>query len=147
MRGSRALRMAPKPPALTELTGPLKFERLKKLKNSARKLAVKPSRMVKAFDTPKSVLKSPGPRKAPFEDRKSTRLNSSHSQISYAVFCLKKKIHNYVLCNRGNTINSTTITIRHHQTMSRNLSRSPCHRPSNRCHIRCSHTPVEMPDR
>src|SRR2546430_2998483 len=27
-------------------------------------------------------------------DRKSTRLNSSHSQISYAVFCLKKK-HDY----------------------------------------------------
>src|SRR2546430_8770007 len=26
-------------------------------------------------------------------DRKSTRLNSSHSQISYAVFCLKKKKH------------------------------------------------------
>src|SRR2546430_17149716 len=25
------------------------------------------------------------------QDRKSTRLNSSHSQISYAVFCLKKK--------------------------------------------------------
>src|SRR2546430_12543734 len=30
-----------------------------------------------------------GPR--PTRDRKSTRLNSSHSQISYAVFCLKKK--------------------------------------------------------
>src|SRR5688572_3167635 len=29
------------------------------------------------------------------EDRKSTRLNSSHSQISYAVFCLKKKKKNY----------------------------------------------------
>src|SRR2546430_3340401 len=28
------------------------------------------------------------------EDRKSTRLNSSHSQISYAVFCLKKKFSN-----------------------------------------------------
>src|SRR2546430_12585998 len=28
---------------------------------------------------------------SPHEDRKSTRLNSSHSQISYAVFCLKKK--------------------------------------------------------
>src|SRR2546430_6042929 len=28
-----------------------------------------------------------------FRDRKSTRLNSSHSQISYAVFCLKKKKH------------------------------------------------------
>src|SRR2546430_12978711 len=27
-------------------------------------------------------------------DRKSTRLNSSHSQISYAVFCLKKKNKN-----------------------------------------------------
>src|SRR2546430_11452363 len=31
-------------------------------------------------------------------DRKSTRLNSSHSQISYAVFCLKKK--NNLLCRR-----------------------------------------------
>src|SRR2546430_7317925 len=28
---------------------------------------------------------------APPSDRKSTRLNSSHSQISYAVFCLKKQ--------------------------------------------------------
>src|SRR2546430_11172306 len=27
------------------------------------------------------------------KDRKSTRLNSSHSQISYAVFCLKKQTH------------------------------------------------------
>src|SRR2546427_7675128 len=29
-------------------------------------------------------------------DRKSTRLNSSHSQISYAVFCLKKKKIRYI---------------------------------------------------
>src|SRR3712207_7064375 len=29
--------------------------------------------------------------KVPAEDRKSTRLNSSHANISYAVFCLKKK--------------------------------------------------------
>src|SRR2546430_5928392 len=29
--------------------------------------------------------------RSPRPDRKSTRLNSSHSQISYAVFCLKKK--------------------------------------------------------
>src|SRR5438034_6650901 len=28
----------------------------------------------------------------PLQDRKSTRLNSSHTVISYAVFCLKKKI-------------------------------------------------------
>src|SRR5205085_5725816 len=32
-----------------------------------------------------------GPRTRWSADRKSTRLNSSHSQISYAVFCLKKK--------------------------------------------------------
>src|SRR5688572_31496523 len=30
-------------------------------------------------------------------DRKSTRLNSSHSQISYAVFCLKKKTKKFYL--------------------------------------------------
>src|SRR3712207_8094025 len=30
-------------------------------------------------------------------DRKSTRLNSSHANISYAVFCLKKKEHTYEL--------------------------------------------------
>src|SRR5688572_33500743 len=32
-----------------------------------------------------------GPDSSCARDRKSTRLNSSHSQISYAVFCLKKK--------------------------------------------------------
>src|SRR2546426_3821917 len=32
-----------------------------------------------------------GPRRHPVGDRKSTRLNSSHLVISYAVFCLKKK--------------------------------------------------------
>src|SRR5688572_31289385 len=41
-------------------------------------------------------------RRDPHEDRKSTRLNSSHSQISYAVFCLKKKtvpgVHSSSLC-------------------------------------------------
>src|SRR3712207_7325515 len=30
------------------------------------------------------------------EDRKSTRLNSSHANISYAVFCLKKKKKKYI---------------------------------------------------
>src|SRR2546430_10022559 len=34
-------------------------------------------------------------RALPDRDRKSTRLNSSHSQISYAVFCLKKKKVNH----------------------------------------------------
>src|SRR2546430_12521614 len=36
--------------------------------------------------------------RGPARDRKSTRLNSSHSQISYAVFCLKKKnIHHCIV--------------------------------------------------
>src|SRR3712207_9012116 len=34
------------------------------------------------------------------EDRKSTRLNSSHANISYAVFCLKKKYRLHSLCER-----------------------------------------------
>src|SRR5438105_8251330 len=43
------------------------------------------------------------------QDRKSTRLNSSHEWISYAVFCLKKKItrthvtHNQMTGGRGQT--------------------------------------------
>src|SRR5437868_10401777 len=41
-------------------------------------------------------------RMAPPEDRKSTRLNSSHVSISYAVFCLKKK-------KKKNTQHTTTI--------------------------------------
>src|SRR2546430_12991545 len=38
------------------------------------------------------------------KDRKSTRLNSSHSQISYAVFCLKKKKKNH-----SHNVNSTNL--------------------------------------
>src|SRR3712207_6945702 len=35
-------------------------------------------------------------------DRKSTRLNSSHANISYAVFCLKKKKHSpFYTCTRS----------------------------------------------
>src|SRR3712207_6853514 len=45
------------------------------------------------------ALRPPGegprlPHRAGGEDRKSTRLNSSHANISYAVFCLKKKKKN-----------------------------------------------------
>src|SRR3712207_8249970 len=39
-------------------------------------------------DVPEEVLAQLGSR---VQDRKSTRLNSSHANISYAVFCLKKK--------------------------------------------------------
>src|SRR5216683_5789642 len=42
------------------------------------------------------LLKKPyRPQQLAGEDRKSTRLNSSHDQISYAVFCLKKKKKKY----------------------------------------------------
>src|SRR2546430_8203068 len=37
----------------------------------------------------------------PTSDRKSTRLNSSHSQISYAVFCLKKNNDSFLLVISG----------------------------------------------
>src|SRR3712207_8619710 len=40
----------------------------------------------------RSLLSCPNGR----SDRKSTRLNSSHANISYAVFCLKKKKKNYM---------------------------------------------------
>src|SRR3712207_9006514 len=41
-------------------------------------------------------------------DRKSTRLNSSHANISYAVFCLKKKIHRIHLFHRLSRLSNTT---------------------------------------
>src|SRR3712207_7632670 len=40
-----------------------------------------------------------------FEDRKSTRLNSSHANISYAVFCLKKKKNKH-LCIKYSSLSS-----------------------------------------
>src|SRR5690606_39939408 len=50
---------------------------------------------------------------APVEARKSTRLNSSHVKISYAVFCLKKK-------------NSLTIRDHHTLRLAESNSLSPC---------------------
>src|SRR2546422_2815234 len=43
------------------------------------------------------VLEAPA---RPRGDRKSTRLNSSHGYISYAVFCLKKKKKKHSACSR-----------------------------------------------
>src|SRR2546430_10712672 len=54
-------------------------------------------------------------------DRKSTRLNSSHSQISYAVFCLKKK----------NTHQTTpapaSVTSHHREDRERPCAGTTCH--------------------
>src|SRR5260221_8880529 len=44
-----------------------------------------------AFSGPLEVKDDQGSGSEAFRDRKSTRLNSSHTVISYAVFCLKKK--------------------------------------------------------
>src|SRR2546426_8630541 len=56
------------------------------------------------------VVACPGVQQARFrvrvvEDRKSTRLNSSHLVISYAVFCLKKK--------KNTTLKPTPLNLRH----------------------------------
>src|SRR3989475_4032094 len=56
--------------------------------------AAKMSKVGRGSATPAAPDAPPGcrpPRTRTDRDRKSTRLNSSHSQISYAVFCLKKK--------------------------------------------------------
>src|SRR3712207_8695098 len=49
----------------------------------------------------------PGGSLADLQDRKSTRLNSSHANISYAVFCLKKKRG----CLRDSATHSPTVIV------------------------------------
>src|SRR2546430_2872493 len=61
-------------------------------------------------------------------DRKSTRLNSSHSQISYAVFCLKKK--NYQQTKISRLANAAQGTVRPTTSVT-GLAGSL--RPSSRC--------------
>src|SRR5260221_9831379 len=67
------------------------------------------------FRSPHALWQLQGERRAIFEeaeehgvktqvfkgDRKSTRLNSSHTVISYAVFCLKKKKKNNKTCDKN----------------------------------------------
>src|SRR2546430_12653902 len=49
-----------------------------------------------AYVTLTSNIVAAAIQEASLRDRKSTRLNSSHSQISYAVFCLKKNIKGWM---------------------------------------------------
>src|SRR5437867_10789474 len=60
------------------------------------------------YDGMKNVVQLLGDERAIELDRKSTRLNSSHRTISYAVFCLKKKKKNQILIdiNRNKQANS-----------------------------------------
>src|SRR3712207_7574888 len=69
------------------------------------KVMARAERILEVLEEEPDVQDRPGARPAPplrghlrfdgvgFGDRKSTRLNSSHANISYAVFCLKKKNH------------------------------------------------------
>src|SRR4051812_49821504 len=50
-------------------------------------------------------------RLARLRDRKSTRLNSSHMSISYAVFCLKKKKHDHRRARRRSTTTTRAKTL------------------------------------
>src|SRR2546430_6242246 len=53
------------------------------------------------------------------QDRKSTRLNSSHSQISYAVFCLKKKKKKNISTNTHTRYISQSNRLSEHSTLLR----------------------------
>src|SRR2546427_880663 len=60
-------------------------------------------------------------------DRKSTRLNSSHSQISYAVFCLKKKEHTSELQSQSNLV--CRLLLEKKKTPKRNPPQATTRRP------------------
>src|SRR5438876_8047079 len=58
---------------------------------------------------PQTVLDRDGVLHMIYLDRKSTRLNSSHPSISYAVFCLKKKIQRHQLTPSPPHVSSPTL--------------------------------------
>src|SRR5690348_17854399 len=67
----------------------LNYERYQSAEDVFQKLlAANPNNTEAAYWLGQTYL---DPNREPIEDRKSTRLNSSHPSISYAVFCLKKK--------------------------------------------------------
>src|SRR2546430_3983147 len=71
-------------------------------------------------------------------DRKSTRLNSSHSQISYAVFCLKKKNSNIQPIIQGPSLTSAEpiLSITRHNQVFEHLKLVTTSDPSPGLHIR-----------
>src|SRR5688572_31793415 len=64
----------------------------RRLVHSVRELRDPEDRRARHLEAQRPSVRDAGRRQR--QDRKSTRLNSSHSQISYAVFCLKKKNKN-----------------------------------------------------
>src|SRR2546422_963126 len=63
--------------------------------NETMKLTFCPAASVNGVDSPLTLNPEPATL-----DRKSTRLNSSHGYISYAVFCLKKKTQHFWMCKK-----------------------------------------------
>src|SRR2546430_4606093 len=64
------------------------------------------------FQAPWTILRNTS------RDRKSTRLNSSHSQISYAVFCLKKKKSAHERFSHFRTTRGRCLLVREHLRFS-----------------------------
>src|SRR2546427_2866735 len=60
---------------------------------------------------------------SPIIDRKSTRLNSSHSQISYAVFCLKKKKKTKEQAKTASQTNTSSHSMSHTSPTDRPLKK------------------------
>src|SRR5690349_22343176 len=85
--------MIPRPPTSTLFPYTTLFRSDRRVRPTARRHR----RAVRLVGDPESrlatELRAHGPGYST-TDRKSTRLNSSHVEISYAVFCLKKKKHN-----------------------------------------------------
>src|SRR2546430_3036786 len=71
------------------------------------------------------------PRSCIRRDRKSTRLNSSHSQISYAVFCLKKKKTQLPNLPTAPIMPSTPLHRCHHSVLASPLYRLHVSPPSH----------------
>src|SRR2546427_5721895 len=88
--------MIRRPPRSTLFPYTTLFRSLRPDQHPAQPEGRRPVRLYRPGEAQRSLSSirptDPGLREAELgADRKSTRLNSSHSQISYAVFCLKKK--------------------------------------------------------
>src|SRR5256886_5093164 len=79
------------------------------------------------------------------QDRKSTRLNSSHSQISYAVFCLKKKKNRRTMVLHRNYYNTTAHSrLVQHTSPTLTTLNPPCPLPRSRRYHQ--HVHLNTPD-
>src|SRR2546430_4464438 len=81
--------MIRRPPRSTLFPYTTLFRSYGEVRRAARQIA--DERLTRADSAIANLFQTGQQRSRLTTDRKSTRLNSSHSQISYAVFCLKKK--------------------------------------------------------